>query len=100
MAFSVADPFSVDPAALADALQRMGDYVQHTESVVAEIDLLVRHLHQTWSGQTAAAHAEAHHHWSHGEETMRAALNQLKTAGGTAHRNYTQAMATNSAMWS
>ena len=100
MAFSVADPFSVDPAALADALQRMGDYVRHTESVVAEIDSLVTHLHHSWSGQTAAAHAEAHRHWSQGEETMREALNQLKTAGGTAHRNYTQAMATNSAMWS
>jgi WXG100 family type VII secretion target len=100
MALSVTDPFSVDPEALADALQRMSDYMQHTESVVAEIDSLVTHLHQTWSGQTAAAHAEAHRHRSHGEETMRAALNRLKTAGGTAHRNYTQAMATNSAMWS
>jgi WXG100 family type VII secretion target len=100
MAFTVADAFSVDPEALADAVQRMGEYVRHTESIVAEIDSLVTHLHQTWSGQAAAAHAEAHRHWSHGEATMRDALNRLKTGGGAAHHNYTQAMATNSAMWS
>jgi WXG100 family type VII secretion target len=100
MACTVTDAFSVDPEALADAVQRMGEYVRHTESIVAEIDSLVTHLHQTWSGQAAAAHVEAHRHWSHGEATMRDALNRLKTAGGAAHHNYTQAMATNSAMWS
>lgn len=98
--FTVADAFSVDPEALSDAIQRMGDFVRYTESVVSEIDSLVTHLHQAWSGQAAAAHAEAHQRWSHGEATMREALHQLTTAGGTAHHNYTQAMATNSAMWS
>jgi WXG100 family type VII secretion target len=96
----VADPFSVDPETLADAMQRMGEFVRHTESVVSEIDSLVTHLHGTWSGQAATAHAQAHRRWSHGEATMRQALNLLKTVGGTAHHNYTQAMATNSAMWS
>jgi WXG100 family type VII secretion target len=96
----MADAFSVDPDALADALQLMGEFVRHTESVVAEINSIVSHLHATWSGQTATAHAEAHRHWSHGEATMREALEQLKTAGTTAHHNYTGAMAANMAMWS
>ena len=100
MAFIVADAFSVDPESLANAVQRMGEHVRHTESIVGEIDSLVTHLHHTWSGEAAAAHAEAHRHWSHGEATMREALNRLKTAGRAAHHNYTQAMATNSAMWS
>jgi WXG100 family type VII secretion target len=90
----------VDPDALADALQLMGEFVRHTESVVAEIDSLVTHLHGTWSGEAAAAHAEAHRHWSQGEATMREALTQLKTAGTTAHHNYTGAMSTNMTMWS
>jgi WXG100 family type VII secretion target len=98
--FTVADAFSVDPDALANALQRMTEFVQHTESVVAEIDSLATHLHHTWSGQAAAAHAEAHRHWSHGEATMRQALAQLKTAGSAAHHNYTSAMSTNQTMWS
>lgn len=98
--FTVADAFSVDSDALANALQRMSEFVRHTESVVAEIDSLITQLHGTWSGQAAAAHAEAHRHWSHGEATMREALAQLKTAGSSAHHNYTGAMATNKTMWS
>jgi WXG100 family type VII secretion target len=99
-AFTVADAFTVDPEAVADAMQRMGEFIRHTESVVAEIDSLVTHLHQTWSGEAAAAHAEAHRHWLQGEATMREALKQLTSAGSTAHHNYTHAMAANSAMWS
>ena len=97
---TVADAFSVDPEALADAIQRMGEFMRHAESVVAEIDSLVEHLHQTWSGEAATAHAEAHRHWSQGAATMREALKTLKTAGSTAHDNYTHAMAANVAMWS
>jgi WXG100 family type VII secretion target len=96
----MADAFSVDPEALANAIQRMDEFTQHTESVVSEIDSLVTHLHQTWSGKAAAAHAEAHRHWSRGEATMREALQQLKVAGHTAHHNYTGVMATNTSMWS
>jgi WXG100 family type VII secretion target len=96
----VADAFSVDPDLLEDATQRMDDFLRHIDSVVAEIDLLVTHLHGSWSGLAATAHAEAHRRWSHGEATMRQALNLMKTVGGAAHHNYTQAMATNSAMWS
>jgi WXG100 family type VII secretion target len=99
-ASTVADAFSVDPEALADAMHRMGEFMQHTESVVAEIDSLVTHLHQTWSGEAATAHAEAHRHWSQGEAKMREALKTLKTAGSTAHQNYTHAIAANVAMWS
>lgn len=94
------DAFSVNPEALADALQRMAEFEQHVENMVGEIDSLVRNLHVTWSGQAAAAHAEAHKHWSRGEAMMREALAQLKTAGAAAHQNYTSAMATNKTMWS
>ena len=51
----MADAFSVDPEALADATQRMDEFTWHAESVVSEIDSLVTHLHQTWSGEAAAA---------------------------------------------
>jgi WXG100 family type VII secretion target len=96
----MADAFRVDPEALSDALQRMGEFARHTDSLVAEIDSLVTHLHMTWSGRAAAAHAEAQRHWSRGEAMMRDALTQLKTAGTAAHHNYTHAVATNLTMWS
>jgi ESAT-6 family protein len=97
---TVGDAFSVNPEALADALQLMDEFLQHTEIVVGEIDSLVTNLHERWSGQAAAAHAEAHRHWSQGEKMMREALTQLKIAGSTAHHNYTHAMQTNQTMWS
>ena len=90
----------MDPQALADTVQRMVGFQRHAESMLAEIDSLVTNLHATWTGQGATAHAEAHRHWARGEAMMREALAQLRAAGATAHRNYTGAMSTNSAMWS
>ena len=96
----MAEAFRVDPQALADTVQRMVEFQRHAESMLAEIEALVTNLHATWTGQGATAHAEAHRHWARGEAMMREALAQLRAAGATAHRNYTGAMSTNSAMWS
>lgn len=96
----VAEAFRVDPQALTDAVQRMTEFQKYAESILTEIDCLVTTLHGTWTGRGAAAHAEAHRHWARGEEMMREALARLRTAGATAHHNYTGAMATNLAMWS
>jgi uncharacterized protein YukE len=78
----------------------MAEFGRHTERMLGEIDALVRDLHMTWTGQAAAAHAEAHDQWARGEATMREALTRLRAAGATAHRNYTGAMSANAAMWS
>jgi ESAT-6 family protein len=96
----VAEAFRVDPQALADTVQRMAEFHRHVESMLTEIGSLVTSLHATWTGQGAAAHAEAHRHWARGEAMMREALAQLRAAGATAHRNYTSAMSTNLAIWS
>ena len=96
----MAEAFRVDPEALADAVQRVGDFARHAEDMLAEIDSCVTCLHATWTGEGAAAHAEAHRHWARGEAMMREALARLKNAGATAHANYTGAIATNLAMWS
>jgi WXG100 family type VII secretion target len=97
---AVAEAFRVDPQALADSVQRMADFGRYAESMLTEIDSLVANLHATWTGEGAAAHAEAHRHWARGEAMMREALAHLRTAGATAHRNYTGAVSTNLTMWS
>ncbi|HYB36841.1 MAG TPA: WXG100 family type VII secretion target [Mycobacterium sp.] len=94
------DAFRVDPEALADAVERMGEFLRYAESMLAEIDSLVTNLHVTWSGEGAAAHAAAQRHWARGEAMMREALDQLQTAGTTAHSNYSGVMAKNLNMWS
>jgi WXG100 family type VII secretion target len=96
----MAEAFRVDPQALADAVQRMTEFLRYAENMLTEIDSLVDNLHSTWTGRGAAAHAEAHRHWARGEATMREALAQLRTAGATTHGNYTGAMSTNLVMWS
>jgi WXG100 family type VII secretion target len=96
----MADPFAVDTDTLAEAMQRMSEFTAHTASVVAEVNSLSAHLHQTWSGEAATAHAAAQQRWARGEQMLRDALGQLESAGRTAHHNYTQAMATNMKMWS
>lgn len=96
----MAKAFRVDPEALAEAVERMGEFQRYAESMLSEIDSLVSNLHAAWSGEAAAAHAEAHRHWSRGEAMMREALAQLQGAAKTAHGNYTGAMAKNVGMWS
>ena len=96
----MAEAFQVDPQALADAVQRMAEFGRYAETMLDEIDSLVANLHATWTGEGAAAHAEAHRHWARGEAMMREALAQLRAAGEAAQRNYAGAMAMNLAMWS
>ena len=90
----------MDPDALADAVRRMAEFGRHTGSMLGEIDSLVTDLQATWTGEGAAAHAEAHQRWARGEAMMREALARLRAAGATAHRNYAGAVTTNVAMWS
>ncbi len=78
----------------------MAEFQHCSESLFSEIDALITNLHLTWTGRAAAAHAEAHRHWSRGEELMREALAHLQSVGTTAHANYTGAMTKNLDMWS
>lgn len=96
----MAEPFQVDTEALAEAVQRMGEYLGYAENMLGEIDSLVGNLHVTWSGEAADAHRQAHRHWAHGAAMMREALGRLTAAGATAHANYTRVMTANLDMWS
>ncbi|EUA32794.1 WXG residues type VII secretion target family protein [Mycobacterium xenopi 3993] len=61
---AVAEAFRVDPEALAEAVERMAEFQRYAESMLTEIDSLVSNLHARWSGEAAAAHIEAHRHWT------------------------------------
>jgi WXG100 family type VII secretion target len=96
----MAEGFSVDPGALADALDEMDDFQRTAASLLDEIESTVQALHVTWSGEAAAGHAEAHRLWTHGAAQMQEALGKLHTAGGHAHGNYTGVMDANRSNWS
>lgn len=78
----MAEPFRVDPTVLADAVARMAEFGRHVEELVAEIESLVTRLHVTWTGEGAAAHAEAQRHWAAGEAMMRQRARQLHRRDG------------------
>lgn len=96
----VAEAFRVDPEALADAVQRMAAFARHAEDMISEINSRITCLNATWTGEAAAAHAEAHQHWMRGEAMMRAALARMSAAGVIAHANYSGAVSANLGMWS
>ncbi len=78
----------------------MAAFQRYAEDMITETDARATCLHTMWTGQAAAAHAEAHQHWVRGEAMMREALAQLEKAAAVAHGNYTGAMSTNLGMWS
>ena len=81
-------------------MQRVAAFQGYAEDMIAEIDSRVTLLHESWTGDAATAHAQAHQHWVRGEAMMREALAQLEKVGSIAHTNYTRAMSTNLGMWS
>jgi WXG100 family type VII secretion target len=98
--FIVADGFSVDPEAIADAVERMADFQRAAEALLSEIDATVKNLHISWAGEGAVAHSKAHQQWAGGAAMMREALGRLHSAGTGAHGNYTGVITANQTMWS
>ncbi len=96
----MAEAFSVDPAALTDALERTGRFQGSSRALLDEIESAVKNLHVSWQGAAAVAHATAHQKWTHGAQQMTQALTVLHRSGTAAHDNYTQAAEANTKMWS
>ena len=96
----MADPFSVDPEALADTLAQMTGFQRAAQDLLSEIESTVKNLHITWAGAAAEAHREAHGRWKQGAAQMQEALDRLHRAGSGAHGNFTGVISTNQKMWS
>lgn len=75
--------------AFVDSLQA---FEQRAEAIAAGVDRQIASLHDTWSGDAAAAHRAQHHEWMAGATQMREAVAHLRDAAHTAHRNYTEAV--------
>ncbi|OBC02762.1 hypothetical protein A5785_02540 [Gordonia sp. 852002-50395_SCH5434458] len=80
-------------------MKQMAALTTKTEESLADIDKIIQQLHVTWSGEAAAAQAEAHAEWAAGAEDMRDALSDLEKLGSTAKSNYDSAVDANVRMW-
>jgi WXG100 family type VII secretion target len=83
--------YRVELEELMAFIDRLQSFESRAEAIAARIDGQVAGLHDTWSGQAAAAHRAQHDEWMAGATQMREAVTQLRAAAHHAHRNYTEA---------
>ncbi|MEN4475752.1 WXG100 family type VII secretion target [Mycolicibacterium cosmeticum] len=82
--------------AFADKLQA---FERRVEELAARVDRQVSELHGSWMGESADAQKARHDEWMQAEAQMRESLTELREAAARAHRNYSEAIAANVAMW-
>ncbi|ABM11955.1 MULTISPECIES: WXG100 family type VII secretion target [Mycolicibacterium] len=83
--------YRVELEELLAFVDRLQAFDQHAEAVATRVDGQIANLHDTWSGDGAAAHRARHDEWMAAAAQMREALAQLRAAAHRAHRNYTEA---------
>jgi WXG100 family type VII secretion target len=74
-------------------------FEQRAETIAARVDNQVADLHDSWSGDAASAHLALHSEWITAAGKMRQALAELREAARVAHRNYSEVIEVNMAMW-
>jgi WXG100 family type VII secretion target len=91
--------FHIDLPLLDSTTQDLARFDAFIDHKLGDLDRVVEHLHVTWTGQAAAAHAQAHREWRAGADRMREGLLAMRTAARVAHDNYHAAATANQAMW-
>jgi WXG100 family type VII secretion target len=91
--------FAVDIELLQDVVDRISAFERNLDGRLAELDARVARLHHVWSGDAAAEQGRAHREWLAGARQMQAAIGTLRRIAGTAHANYSSAIAANRQMW-
>jgi WXG100 family type VII secretion target len=93
------DRYRVELQELLAFVKRLQAFEQRGEQIAAGVDNLVSQLGGNWSGTAADAHQAEHDQWSAAATEMREAAAQLRQAADRAHRNYSEVIEINTAMW-
>jgi WXG100 family type VII secretion target len=91
--------YRVELEELLAFVETLQAFEQHAETIAARVDKQVADLHHSWSGDAAAAHRAHHDEWITAAAQMRDALAELREAARIAHRNYSDVIEVNMAMW-
>jgi WXG100 family type VII secretion target len=91
--------YSVDLDELDAVITRMGKFDAALDEHLNKLDARIARLHKTWSGEAAVAQKAEHDKWMQAAREMRQAMATMRSAGKTAHGNYTRAIAANVDMW-
>jgi WXG100 family type VII secretion target len=91
--------YSVDLDELDALVARMARFDAALAEHMAKLDARIVRLHRTWTGDAAIAQKAEHDKWMQAARDMRQAMAVMRSAGRTAHANYTRALAANASMW-
>jgi WXG100 family type VII secretion target len=91
--------YRVELEELLAFVETLQAFEQHAETIAARVDEQVTSLHDSWSGDAASAHLALHSEWVTAASQMRDALAELREAAHVAHRNYSDVIEVNMAMW-
>jgi WXG100 family type VII secretion target len=91
--------YSVDLDELDGVIERMAKFDTALDEHLSKLDARINRLHKTWSGEAAVAQKAEHDKWMQAAREMRQAMATMRSAGKTAHANYTRAIAANVGMW-
>ncbi len=93
------EPYRVNCDDLLNFTVKLQRFSERAEKATQDADKVVMSLHETWSGEAAAAQMAHHEAWTRAASEMHDALAELRKAAERAHHNYTGAAQTNSEMW-
>jgi WXG100 family type VII secretion target len=91
--------YTVNLDALLAFADRLAKFNVRVEEIATAVDQHIAELHTTWIGEGATAHLDYHEKWMAAAKEMREGLDDLRTNAHVAQRNYTEVIATNTAMW-
>lgn len=93
-------PYRVELEELLAFVERLRAFEQRASTISESVNRQIDALHDgNWSGEAAEAHRGRHVEWQQAETQMREALSQLRDAATKAHRNYSEVIEINTAMW-
>lgn len=91
--------YAVDTDALLATIEALASCERACDDGLDRAAARVRRLHETWTGRTARAQADAQAEWEAGFALMREGLQDMRRAAATARRNYLDAVDANQRMW-
>ncbi len=91
--------YTVDLDALLAFADRITTFNARAEEIATAVDQYIAELHTTWLGDGATVEREYHEKWMAAAKQMREGVVELRRNAQAAHRNYTEVIVINTAMW-
>lgn len=89
------DGYRVDLDHLDEVTARIASLRGFVEDSLDGLDSRITAVHQSWTGEAAVRHAEAHREWRTAAGEVRDGIDSMRAAATAAHASYSGALAAN-----